>query len=123
MTDPNNTPPKKRGPKPVGDAAMTNTERQRRRREQLRATGGKGFLLELEGLHLQYVEALAQSQGMSTAAALRLLVDNALSRYVGVMRRSERMAENGASDEACAQFIRDHLYPELPPMPPEAAEK
>jgi hypothetical protein len=124
MTESNNTLPKKRGPKPIGDAAMSTAERQRRRREQLRATGGKGFLLELEGLHLQYVEALAQSQGMSTAAALRLLVDNALSRYVGVMRRAERMGQDGASPEACAQFMSKHLYPELPPMPQEgAAEK
>jgi len=118
MTDPN-TPPKKRGPKPVGDTAMTNAERQRRRREQLRSAGRKGFLLELEGLHLQYVETLANSQEMSTAATLRLIVERALDRYVGVMARVERMANNGASDEACAQFIQDHLDPKLPPVPQE----
>lgn len=118
MTDPH-TPPKKRGPKPVGDTAMTNAERQRRRREHLRTVGSKGFLLELEGLHLDSVETLANSQDMSTAATLRLIVERALDRYVGVMRRVERMSVNGASDEACAQFIQDNLDPELPPMQPE----
>jgi len=116
MNEQNNTSSKKRGPKPIGDAPMTGAERQRRRREQLRAGGAKGFLLELEGLHLQYVEALAQSQNISTAAALRLLLDRALDQFVGVMRRSERMLDNGASDEKNAKFVRDHLFPELPLM-------
>jgi hypothetical protein len=115
MTDQKNSP-KKRGPKPVGDVAMTNAERQRRRREQLKSAGKKGFLLELEGLHLQYVETLANSQKMSTAATLRLIVERALDRYVGVMRRVEVMTNNGASDEACAGFVREHLYPTLPGM-------
>jgi hypothetical protein len=116
--------PKKRGPKPIGDAPMTNAERQRRRREQHRFTGRKGFLLELEGLHLQYVETLANSQNMSTAATLRLIVERALDRYVGVMARVERMAIIGASDKARAQFIQDHLDPDLPCVPLEGtAEK
>lgn len=124
MTDSNTTPPKKRGPKPVGDAAMTTAERQRRRREQLRSAGGKGFLLELEGLHLQHVEALAQSKDMSTAAALRRIVEPALDRYVGLMRRVERMIANGATPEQVAEFMQAHWMPELPPMPSEgAAEK
>jgi hypothetical protein len=124
MTESNDTLPKKRGPKPVGDAAMSTAERQRRRREQLRATGGKGFLLELEGLRLQYVEELAQSQGLSTAAALRLLVDQALLHYMSVMSLAARMEKEGATDEACREFIGKHLYPAPPAMPQEgAAEK
>jgi hypothetical protein len=115
MTIPNDAP-KKRGRKPLGDAAMSTAERQRRRREQLRMEGAKGFLLELEGLHLQHVEAMANFQGLTAAATVRLLVSNALDRYVGVMRRAERMAELGATDEVCAEFVREHLYPKLPPM-------
>jgi hypothetical protein len=124
MTEPNHTLPKKRGPKPVGETAMSTAERQRRRREQLRATGGKGFLLELEGLRLQYVEELAQSQGLSTAAALRLLVDQALLHSMSVMHLAARMAEDGATDEACGEFIGKYLYPTPPAMPQVgAAEK
>jgi len=124
MTEPNDTLPKKRGPKPLGETAMSTAERQRRRREQLRATGGKGFLLELEGLRLQYVEELAQSQGLSTAAALRLLVDQALLHYMSVMRLAAHMAEDGATDEACGEFIAEYLYPTPPAMQQKgAAEK
>lgn len=96
---------------------MTPAERQHRRRQQLRAGGAKDFLLKVEGLHLEYVEALAQAEGVSTAAALHLVVMNALDRYVGVMRRSQRMLENGVPDEIRMKFISDHLFPELPPMP------
>ena len=96
---------------------MTPAERQRRRREQMRAGGAKDFVLTVEGLHLEHVEALAQADGISTAAALRLVLINALDRYVGVMRRSQRMLENGVSDEVRMKFIREYLSPELPPMP------
>lgn len=123
MTEQHDTS-KKRGPKPIGNAAMTPAERQRRRRENLRTAGSKGFLVELEGLHLQHVEALAQSQGLSTAAALRRIVEPALDRYVGLMRRCDRMLTNGASSEELAEFMQTHWMPELPPMPAEsAAEK
>lgn len=116
MNDQFNATPKKRGPKPIGDAPMTAAERQRRRREQMRAGGSKSFLLEIDGLHLQHIEELAQSQGITTAAALRQIVSASLDRYVGVMRRAERMVESGASDEEQAKFMLDNLFPELRPI-------
>lgn len=106
----------KRGRKPLGEAPMTAAERKRRSREQLRVAGSKDFLFRLEGLHLQYVEKLADAEKISTASALRLIARMALDRYVGVMRRCERMLENGVSDEVREQFVRDHMFPSLPPI-------
>lgn len=111
-------PSKKSGRKPLGDTTMTPAERQRRYREKLRESGQRDFLLTLNGLHLQYVDALAENQGVSAALVLRELVEPALDRYVGVVKRAERMSENGASEETCARFIQEHLYPKLPPIEP-----
>jgi hypothetical protein len=107
----------KRGPKPIGDSPMTPAQRQQRRRQRLRDEGAKGFLLQVEGLHLEYVEKLAESHNISTAAALRLVLMRALDRYVGVTRRIERMIENGVAEDICEAFLHDHMFPELPAMP------
>jgi hypothetical protein len=106
----------KRGRKPLGEAAMTAAERKRRSREQLKVAGAKDFLLRLDGLHLEYVEILADAEKISTASALRLIAEAALDRYVGVMTRCERMLENGVSDDVREQFVRDHMSPPLPPI-------
>lgn len=110
------TLPKKRGPKPIGDAPMTPAQRQQRRRQRLRATGAKDFLMKLEGLHLEYIEKLAQAMDTTTAAALRLILIRSLDQYVGVVRRVERMQENGVPDDVRDEFFREHLFPELPPI-------
>lgn len=73
--------------------------------------------MTLEGLHLEYIEKLAQSQNISAAAALRLVLMRALDQYVGVVRRVERMAESGIAEDVREAFCRDHLFPDLPPMP------
>jgi hypothetical protein len=115
MSDKSSTIPEtKRGRKPLGSAAMTPAERKRRSREQSRATGAKEFILSLEGWHLQHVEELAKSQNISTSAALRGILETALDRYVGVMRRCAQLRENGASDEAVEIFVNNHLFPPLP---------
>jgi hypothetical protein len=112
-------PSTKRGRKPTGERAMTAAERKRRSREQIRAAGAKEFVLRLEGLHLEYVEKLAQAYQISTSAALKLITEAALDLFVGVIRRSERMRENGVSDEVSSKFVSDHLFPALPPIDPK----
>jgi hypothetical protein len=107
----------KRGRKAIGSAPMSAAERKRRSREQLRAGGGREFLIQVQGMHLDYVDALAGADNVSPADALRGIVETALDRHVGVMRRCERMRENGASDDEIAEFVAHHLLPELPPMP------
>lgn len=97
---------------------MSPAERKRRSRERQQAeTGAKQFQLLVQGMHLQYIEALAARQEMSTSSALRLILEPALDRYVGVVRRCERMLDNGATNEEVDQFMHTYWMPELPPMP------
>lgn len=105
---------KKRGRKPLGEAALTPAERQRRRREQLRTEGEKHYLVRLNSLQQEWVEALAKAQATSETAALQHLIEASLDRYVGVMHRCERLKEMGASDEAVAEFVAKHFLPALP---------
>lgn len=108
---------KKRGRKPLGDKPMSGAERQRRSKERRRPDGPtKSFMITLEGLHLEQVEKLAEVQGVSASAAFRAIAEPALDRFVGVMRRADRLLENGRSEEECYKFIQEHLFPALPPM-------
>lgn len=117
MSTENNTPPIKRGRKPLGGAAMSTAERKRRSRERQQVSGSKEVLLQIRGLHLTYVEQMAELNQVPFSTALRLLLERSLDRYVGVMQRCERMTENGATDEQVAAFMHTHLIPELPLMP------
>jgi hypothetical protein len=118
MTTETTTQPAKLGRKPLGDVPMSAAERKRRSRELHRAaTGVREFQMQVQGMHLQYVEALAARQELSPSAALRRILEPALDRYVGVVRRCERMIANGATDEQVAQFMQTYWMPELPPMP------
>lgn len=117
MTTKTSTQLAKRGRKPVGDVAMSAAKRKRRSRERQQATGVKEFQLQVQGMHLAYVEQLAEHNEVSASAALRMLLEPALDRYVGVMRRCEQMKESGATDEQVAAFMHTHFMPELPPMP------
>lgn len=112
------TPSKNLGRKLIGDAKLTSAERQRRYREKLRQTGAKDFLLTLPEMYREHIDALASAGETTPSAALRLLVENALIRYVGIMNRVNRMKENGATDEEEAVFIHTHMRPALPPMEP-----
>lgn len=106
--------PKKRGPKPLGDAPMTSAERQRRRREQARAAGGKAYQVQLTGSHQGWVDALASAQGISGTAVLQGLMEAALDRYAGLMERCDRLQKAGASEETIAAFVSQHFMPPLP---------
>lgn len=96
---------------------MSPAERKRRSRELQRASGVKEFSMQLEGLHLEYVEKSAIAKNTSASEALREILESALDRFVGIVRRAERMLDNGATDEEAAQFMSTHLIPPLPPMP------
>lgn len=104
----------KRGRKPLGEAAMTPAERQQRRRQLLRTEGDKHYLLRLNGLHQEWVEILANANGISITKALHWLVEASLDRYVGVMRRCMRLREMGATDAEVEAFMQTHFLPALP---------
>lgn len=108
--------PKQRGRKPLRQTAMSAVERKRRSRDIARDRGEREFLVKVNGLHLEYLDAMAKAQQISTAAALREILDASLDRFVGVMRRSEDMISQGAGEAEVAQFIKDNLYPPLTPF-------
>ena len=107
-------PPKKRGPKPIGDVPMTPAERKRRSRELFRAAGEKNYMIRLNGLHQEWVDMLAEREGVSSSVALHQLLQTALDRFVGVMRRCSRLYEMGASDAQVEAFAQTHFLPPLP---------
>ena len=119
-TDTNNKA--KRGRRPLGDTAMSPAERKRRSRELSRASGVKEFSLQLQGLHLEYVERAAIQTGVNTGEALRAILESALDRYVGVMRRCALMLDNGATEDEVAHFMNTYWMPQLPPMPEPASD-
>lgn len=106
--------PKKRGRKPIGDVVMTPAERQKRRRALLRTEGDKNYLVRLNGLQQEWVEALAQGEGISGTKALQTLLEVSLNRYIGVVHRCERLQEMGASEVDVAAFMQANLFPPLP---------
>ena len=96
---------------------MSSVERKRRSRQLQQATGVREFQLQVQGIHLSYIEQLADVNTVSVTSVLHMLFERTLDRYVGMVRRSERMKENGASDEDVAAFMHTYFMPELPPMP------
>lgn len=110
------TPETKRGRKPLGQKAMTDAERKARSRGLSRENGKRDFLVTVGGLHLDYIEALATMQKISPASALKQIAEAALDRFVGIMRRCDRMRENGVDQAVIDQFINEHLFPKVPPI-------
>lgn len=103
----------KRGAKPIGEAAMTPAERQRRRREKVRVSQERGFLVQLQGRHLQCVDALAKSNGVAVADVLHPIFTTALDRLEQVWLYTQLMSLNGASEAECQKYLRDNLWPNL----------
>lgn len=104
----------KRGRKSIGTSPMSAAERKRRSRELQKAAGVREFLIQVQGVHLTYIEALARRGNLSPAEVLHGIVETALDRNVGVMNRCQQMRENGASDEEIEIFITANLAPTLP---------
>lgn len=96
---------------------MTPAERQRRRREKMRAAGAKDFVMMVGPRHLVWVKRLAEKQGISEAAALHQIVDNALDYFDSVMMCHDAMLLKGASQENCTEFLLKHWPLPPPPMP------
>lgn len=110
---------KKRGRKSVGDKPMTSTERMRRMREKTRTEGAKDFLLTVGSYHMVWVKHLAEQQAISDAAALRMVLDNALDYFAGCMMALSTMKVTGTPKEDCDDFARAY-WPLSAPKLPEA---
>lgn len=109
---------KKRGRKPVGDKPMTSAERMRRLREKMRAEGAKDFMVTVGPYHMVWVKHLAEQQGINDAAALRMVLDNAMDYFAAFMTTFSAMKVAGATPEECDDFAKAH-WPISPPQMPE----
>jgi hypothetical protein len=111
--------PKKRGRKPLGDRPMTQAEAKRRSREKMRAAGAKDYLVTVGPRHLIWIKRLAEKQGISEAAALHMVLDNALHYFSTVMACHDGMLLLGMSQEECSRYALEHWPLAAPPVPEE----
>lgn len=107
---------KKRGPKPQGERPMTAAERQRKRREALKAAGGRTFLMEIGDETLKWVEVESQRTGRPVSEILKEVLGLSLDRYGKVVERMVELAHYGASPETLEIFERLHAFPKVPTM-------
>ncbi|MBS1191384.1 MAG: hypothetical protein H6R10_3176 [Rhodocyclaceae bacterium] len=85
--------------------------------EQMRAAGAKGYLMTVGPCHLVWLRRLAEKQGISEAAAMYEVIDNALDHFGSVMMCHDAMLLKGASQEECTKFVLEHWPLPPPPMP------
>jgi hypothetical protein len=101
---------------------MTPAEAKRRSREKMRAEGAKDYLLTVGQHHLVWIKHLAEQQGISEAAALRVVLDNALDYFCSFSASLAAMKVAGASPEECDSFVKTY-WPLPPPKMPEILVK
>ena len=109
--------PKKRGRKPLGDRPMTQAEAKRRSREKMRAAGVKDYLMTVGPSHLIWIKRLAEQHDISEAAALHMVLDNALDYFSTVMMCHLGMHVLGSSQEECSRYVLAHWPLATPPVP------
>lgn len=113
---------KKAGRKPLGDKAMTRNERMQKTNDARKARGVRSFLMHVEPMHLGWIEQMAQQSGAPVTTAFKHVVEAALDRYAGVMRRVQFLEVDCSNPEAAAAFVQAHLSPALPTLEELAAQ-
>lgn len=111
-----------RGRKPLGDKAMTVAERMQRREAKLKEQGVRTFRMRVAPLHMEWIEQASLQQDKAVSAVLGEVLERALDRYAGVMRRADFLAIDCGNPEAAAEFVRAHLIPPLPSRQELAAQ-
>ncbi|WP_019044071.1 hypothetical protein [Comamonas testosteroni] len=113
---------KKAGRKPLGDKAMTRNERMQKTNDARKARGVRSFLMHVEPMHLEWIEQMAQQSGAPVTTAFKHVVEAALDRYAGVMKRVQFLEVDCSNPEAAAAFVQAHLSPALPTLEELAAQ-
>ena len=75
-------------------------------------------MLWIQPEQLNHIDRIAKQDGVAPTTALRNLTQAWLDRTNGVFERVHRMAQNGASEQEQAEFMKAHFFPALPPMEP-----
>lgn len=113
---------KKAGRKPLGDKAMTRNERMQKTNDARKARGVRSFLMHVEPMHLEWIEQMAQQSGAPVTTTFKHVVEAALDRYAGVMKRVQFLEVDCSNPEAAAAFVQAHLSPALPTLEELAAQ-
>lgn len=107
---------KKRGPKPQGERPMTAAERQRKRREALKAAGRRTFLMEIGDETLKWMDVESKRTGKPVSEIMKEVVGLSLARYATVVERMVELAHYGASPETLEAFEKLHAFPDVPTL-------
>lgn len=98
--------PKKRGPKPIGDKAMTAAERKRRSRARQVAEGTRAeFMVSLSGGPLEFVDQMAEHNGVSRSRVVHEFLEMAITLVRNAAFQADQMLANGASMEEIERIM------------------
>ena len=99
----------KPGPRPLGDHALTPTERKRRSREKLAADGDAEFMIRLRRSKLELVDFMAISNGVTRSEVIAGLLDMAFTKLASAINGAAELQLAGRSEEEVVAKIRQHL--------------
>lgn len=106
----NNEPkPKKRGPKPIGERAMTPAERKRLSRARQAEDGYVEFVVRAKGETLKFIDLFAHKNEMSRSAVVAWFLEMAISRTSGTLDRTVQMLAEGATQDDVLQVWREEF--------------
>jgi hypothetical protein len=101
--------PARRGRPPLGDQAMTVTERKRASRERQRREGAVELSIRLESGTVRLLDALADAGQVNRTEVMQLLLDHFLDRVQTTLVTASAMQTAGVSDSEVATLIRNAL--------------
>lgn len=104
-----NTFPSKLGRKPKGERTLTAAEHKRASRSRL-ADDSVEIMLRLSAGTNNIIDQFARSQNVTRSQVAELFFDFAIARISDSVARAERLLEQGGSEDALAQLIRNSLH-------------
>lgn len=120
----NNEPkPKKRGPKPKGEQAMTPAERKRLSRARQAEDGYVEFVVRAKGETLKLIDLFAYANGVSRSTVVTEFLDMALALVNGTLVRADQMLAKGATAHDVQQVMREAFTATKPNTPKRAKTK
>ncbi|MDQ9171923.1 hypothetical protein Q8A64_16030 [Oxalobacteraceae bacterium R-40] len=109
--NPVEAPKTKRGRKPLGERALTQSELKRRSREKLAQQGGAEFMVRLDKGLLNLVDQIAAENEVTRSQVVENLLHIAMNRFVLGLAEAEQLHAAGASQGEVAAKLRSHFNP------------
>ena len=112
---PSSVSPTKRGPKPKGERTLTAAEYKRLSRSRMLTKGSVEVMFRLDAGTANFLDQFAVSQNMTRSQVAEVFLDFAIARIGGAVAQAERLLDQGGSEVALADLIRDSLNTTPPP--------